>query len=317
MLKRIPFPYRITILYLIFGALWILFSDVLLVRFTNDPHRIQQLSTYKGWLFVLVTGILLFSVIRSEIRSRTQLFNELLEAKEKAVEANRLKTTFLSNLSHYIRTPMNSILGFIELIEDKDTSPENHETFLAYVNQSSQSLLHTLTSIIEISKIQEGQNRVTPRPVDLVQMMESLAGSARIEIAQKKTPIKVSLEFDPEKHPDPVLLDPDKVHLILASLLSNAVRFTVEGEIKIGCHSDGTHLQFWVQDTGPGIPAAKQPLLFSNFLQNEENTRISGEGSGLGLALSASLTKLLGGDLSLEKTGPEGSTFILRVPISS
>jgi signal transduction histidine kinase len=316
MLNRIPFQYRITFLYILFGALWILYSDRFVVYFTNDPHRIQQLSTYKGWGFILVTGGMLFYLIRREIQRRNQVIVELRAAKEKADESDRLKTTFLSNLSHYIRTPMNSILGFIELIEDKDTSPENHHLFLSYINESSQNLLQTLSSIIELSKIQEGVVSITQRPLNLNQMIDRVAGMARVGLSEKKKEVTVATRLGLSTGDDIISTDPDKVFLIISNLVTNAVRFTGEGEIEIGYLVADGNVRFWVKDTGHGIPADKQISLFDNFLQHSEYTRKSGEGSGLGLALSAGLAKVIGGELWLESSGEEGSTMCLRIPVN-
>lgn len=315
MLNRIPFQYRITLLYIVFGALWIIFSDELVAYFFDDSKTILKVSTYKGWLFVLVTGIMLFGVIGREIKRRSQLFNELNAAKEKADEADRLRTTFLANLSHYIRTPMNSILGFIELYQEKDTSEKNHQLYLSYINESSQNLLQTLTSIIEIAKIQEGHVKIDKQPVNLNELLESAANLSQIEISQKKRPISVSISLGLPAGKDVFSIDRNKLLLILSSLLNNAVSFTKAGEISIGYSLSGSDLRFWVSDTGPGVPGEKQATLFTNIFQKSENTSTYGEGPGLSLPLSASIAKLLHGNLWLEKSGPEGSTFMLSIPV--
>jgi len=317
MLNRIPFQYRITLLYIIFGALWILFSDRFVLYFTQDPHRIQELSTIKGWFFVLVTGILLYFLIFKEIRRRNKVILELQEAKEKADEADRLKTTFLSNLSHYIRTPMNSILGFIELIEDKDTHPDSHQVYLSYINESSQNLLQTLTSIIELSKIQEGQVSIASKPCQMNDIVERVTALAQVGISEKKKEIAVIQRKGMADGQDVIISDPDKVFLICSNLATNAVRFTTKGEIEIGYFQAGNEIRFWVKDTGQGISEAKQAHLFANYLHNAEYHRESSEGSGLGLALSARLATLLGGNLWLDSTGQQGSTFCLKLPVLS
>ena len=124
MKNKIPFEYRITVLYILIGALWILFSDRLVLSLTRDPQEINFLSIYKGWLYVLVTGILLFLLIKKESRKRNNLYNELFLANQKALESDRLKSAFLSNLSHYVRTPMNSILGFADLLQSRNLDDE-------------------------------------------------------------------------------------------------------------------------------------------------------------------------------------------------
>jgi signal transduction histidine kinase len=210
---------------------------------------------------------------------------------------------------------MNSILGFIELIEDKDTSPENHQLFLSYINESSQHLLQTITSIIEISKIQERLVQVGSQTLHLNDLVELLASTARVEISEKNKPVTVETKCPLPVGGDSVSADRDKILLILSNLVTNSVNFTTRGSIEIGYRLTGSEVHFWVMDTGPGIAAERQNSLFTDFLQNSENTRISGEGSGLSLVLSSRLAKLLGGYLWLDRTGPGGSTFCLNIPI--
>jgi len=155
-------------IYIIIGALWILFSDKLVVGFTKDAERIRMISTYKGWFYVLVTGIMLFYLIKKEIHRRKLLYQELLETKKEIVNSERLKTAFLSNLSHYIRSPMNSILGFVELLQNRETSPENQQMFITYINERSQHLLFYLLSFLFItdpstsSGLAQGKQQKTP-----------------------------------------------------------------------------------------------------------------------------------------------------------
>jgi len=314
MFKRISFQYRITLLYIFFGALWILFSDQLVISLTNDPHRIHLLSTYKGWFFVTITGVLLFYLIRNEIRRRTLIYNELLDAKKKADESDRLKTNFLSNLSHYIRTPMNGILGFVELLEDKDISPSKHQTFLSYINERSQHLLQTLNSIIEISRIQEGLAKVTVQSFSANEMIDWMAETARLDVASKFKSINILTNYGLTNGDDLINTDRDKVIQIISNVLSNAVNFTQKGEIEISTAKVGDQVAIYVKDTGKGIAKERIETLFTGFLQNTSTTCIVGEGAGLGLPLSAGLAKLLGGKLWLENTGEKGSTFGFSIP---
>ncbi len=314
MLNRIPFHFRITILYIVIGALWIILSDHYVVHFTSDPDLILQLSTWKGWLFVLATGIMLFYLVFNELKRRNRIESELRIAKEKADEADRLKTSFLSNLSHYIRTPMNSILGFIELIEEKDTSPERHQAFLSYISKSSQNLLETLTSIIELSKIQEGQVRLNNQDTLLNELIERAAVLGRVKISELKKPVHISLKPGLPSDHDHIFADPDKVFLILSNLLANAITYTRIGTIEIGYIQTGMDIRLWVKDSGPGVPLEKKRYLFSYFLHNAEHASNSDEGTGLGLTLSSRLATLLGGNLWLDCSGPDGSTFCFSFP---
>jgi signal transduction histidine kinase len=315
MFKRIPFQYRITILYVFFSALWILFSDKLVFYLIKETYQIERLSTYKGWLFVLVTGILLYYLIRKEIKRRTQIFNELLEAKKKAEESDRLKTTFLSNLSHYVRTPMNGILGFIELLEDKDVSQENHQVFLSIINEMSMNLLQTLNSIIEISRIQEGQIGINSQPFKATELIERIAETVKFDISAKKKPIRVVLASSFPEGNDSIVSDHEKISAVLSNLTSNAVNFTDVGEIEIGSKKNNGDVVFWVKDTGKGIPEGKIDLLFSSFLNSNSTTCTVGEGAGLGLPLSYGLVKLMNGKIWIENTSKEGSKFCFSIPV--
>jgi signal transduction histidine kinase len=315
MIKRIPFQYRITILYVFFSALWILFSDKLVFYLIKDTYQIERLSTYKGWLFVLVTGILLYYLIRKEILRRTQIVDELLESNKKAEESDRLKTTFLSNLSHYIRTPMNGILGFVELLEDRNISLENHQVFLSYINEMSQNLLQTLNSIIEISKIQEGQVNINVEPFNAKELIDRIAEAAKFDISAKKKSIRVVQNNSFFNENDSIISDREKISHVLSNLVSNAVNFTDEGEIEIGSSKNNGDIVFWIKDTGKGIPEGKIDVLSTGFLNSTSTTCTIGEGAGLGLPLSSGLIKLLGGNLWLESTGKEGSKFCFSIPV--
>lgn len=313
-MKKIPFEYKITITYIFIGALWILFSDQLVVSITTDPHRIQTLSTYKGWLYVAITGILLFILVRKEIQRRTTIHNQLLEAKRKAVEADNLKTAFLKNLSHYIRTPLNGILGFVDLLENKDTTPEKHQLFRNCINESSQHLLQTLNSIIEISKIQEGLSDVKNKEFAINELLNSLVVFANMETIRRNKPVFVNSSLALPDGKDTFISDRSKIYQILLSLLSNAINFTEQGQIEIGYNCSNNLLTFYVKDEGTGISTEKQKALFTDFMYNDSKKTQQGEGAGLGLHLSAKLAKLLGGKIWLESTHSTGSIFCLSIP---
>jgi len=303
-------------MYIFLGALWILFSDQLIVHITNNPVLILQISTIKGWLFIIITGLLLFFLVRNEIKRRNLILNELLAAKKKAEESDKLKTTFLSNLSHYIRTPMNGILGFVELLQDKDISPKNHLVFLSYINEMSQNLLQTLTRIIEISKIQEGLAKINVELFNANELIERIAETVRINISQKNKPINVLTKNVFPDGNDKIISDREIISQVLSNLALNAIIFTGKGEIEIGSEISNENALFWVKDTGKGIPKEKIDLLFTGFLENTSATCTVGEGAGLGLPLSSGLVKMLGGELWLEDTSEKGSKFCFSIPVS-
>lgn len=314
MKNKIPFTYRIAGIYIVLGTFWILFSDRMVLNFTHDPRQIQQISTYKGWFYVFTTGILLFFLIRREIRRRNEVTLQLQIEKKKAEEADRLKTAFLSNLSHYIRTPMNSILGFAELLQESDIDEENQHMFLSYIHERSYHLLNTLNNIIEISKIQEGQLTLNSKPFSMNNIVDSLYQTANLELMQRNIPIVLETKKEQADGLDLLNSDREKVVQILSTLVSNSLNFTATGKIEIGYQLNNDTVIFYVTDTGKGISEETQKTLFTNYLYHTTATCTVGEGAGLSLFLAAGLAKLLGGTLRLEWSNPQGSKFCLSIP---
>lgn len=321
MKNKIQFEFKVTLIYILIGATWILFSDKLLYYISKDPYQINIFSIYKGWFYVLITGMLLFILIRREIHKRNKLFNELLEANKKATEADRLKSAFLSNLSHYIRTPMNSILGFTDLIQTRDLDEEKRSHFLTLINVKSHHLLQTINNIVEIAKIQEGQVEIDNRPFSIKVMFSRLLMTHEQELLKKGTEVKLNSVILLKDAEDEITTDYNKVYHILSNLISNAINFTNHGEIEFGVKKEGNSYIFHVKDTGPGISKEKQEVLFVNFMQGQSDIQLTSEGTGLGLFLSANLAKLLHGRLWLDCSDENGSTFCLEMqsayPLSS
>jgi signal transduction histidine kinase len=314
MIRKMSFEYRVTITYIITGAIWILFSDKLVIAITQDLHQIQMISTYKGWFYVLVTGILLFILVRNETRRRNDVQNQLIEANKKAIESDNLKTAFLLNLNHYIRTPMNTILGFIDLIDKKDLKAEKQEMFLKTINQRSHQLLQILSSIIELSKLQESQVEIYKTNFQVNEIISNIVNSMNLEIANLGKPIQVSSLIPTPDGFDEIYTDKEKLILILSHLANNAVSYTQKGEIKIGYTVCNNQIEFFIKDTGLGISLEKQKLLITHFMQNPGYTYMEGEGAGIGLFLSSRFAQLLGGKLWLESTGESGTEFRLNIP---
>jgi signal transduction histidine kinase len=315
--RKIPFEYRITFIYILIGALWILFSDKLVVSMTGDLNKIRELSTYKGWFFVLVTGVLLFALVRRETKRRNVIQNRLSEANKKAVEADQLKTAFLSNLSHYVRSPMNSILGFVELLQDKDASETNRDLFLSYINDRSQHLLQTLSSIIEISKLQQGHVDVFSNTFHINELLKYLIENARLDIDRNHKNIELNYAWGLASNEDLVRTDSDKVKLVIVNLLTNALNFTEKGEVFLSYKVVGELIVVSVRDSGSGISAEKQRHLFNEFMATSSYICNVNEGAGLGLYLSTGVAKLIKGKIWLEQTDNNGSVFCFSFPYCS
>ena len=313
MKTKIPFELKITLIYVLIGAAWILFSDNLLYSITKDPYQINTISIYKGWFYVLITGLLLFLLVKREITKRNKLYNDLLEANKKAMEADRLKSAFLSNLSHYIRTPMNSILGFSELIQNRNLDEEKRTRFLTLINEKSHHLLQTISNIVEISKIQEGQIEINNTAFSVNTLFSKLSLVYELEIAKKGNNTILYSNLSLKESEDEIVADFNKVYHILSNLLSNAVNFTINGKIEIGAKTENGFYIFYVKDTGPGISIEKQKMLFVNFMHGSADIQHASEGTGIGLFLSANLAKLLGGKLWLDSSNENGSMFCFKL----
>jgi len=315
MKTKFSFEYKIALIYIIIGALWILFSDRLLLKFTKDLQQNNIISIYKGWFYVLVTGGLLYLLVKKESKKRNRLYNELLLANKKALASERLQAAFLSNLSHYIRTPMNSILGFADLIQTRNINEEKRNRFLTLINEKSHQLLQTINNIIEISKIQAGQIKLENTEFSVNGMLNRLILIFEQEIKNKGSKVRIYQNVDFINNKDIIFADYIKIYDTFSNLLSNAVNFTETGEIEINYIFKNNTCIFSVRDTGKGISDDKKKTLFLNFMQGRPDLQEVSAGSGLGLFLSANLAKLLGGKLWLDHSNADGSLFYFTVPI--
>jgi signal transduction histidine kinase/FixJ family two-component response regulator len=259
----------------------------------------------------------------SELR---EALGELQRAKATAEAASQAKSTFLANISHELRTPLNAILGFSQLLlrGGEGLDPAQRED-LAVINRSGEHLLGLINDVLEMSKIEAGQQRLNERDFDLVHMLGGLEEMFRLRANDRG--IGLRFHIDPAA-PRFIHADEGKLRQILLNLLGNAVKFTTEGEVTLevaragsgtagGNGETGTAplLAFAVHDTGPGIAAAEQETIFVPFMQSAAG-REAQEGTGLGLAISRQFALLMGGDLTVRSAPGAGSTFTLTVPVT-
>lgn len=247
-----------------------------------------------------------------DITDRKQTEEELTRSKEKAEESDKLKTAFLHNVSHEIRTPMNAIVGFTSLLSEPDLTPENHRSYLEIITQSSNHLLSIVTDIIEVSNIEAGKLKLNMNKVVVHSVMEKLhkqfsliASSKGLELIYEHP------ENDPDRH---FYTDSTKLNQVLSNLLANACKFTQEGHVKMGYNFHPDNIEFFVSDSGIGIPADKQSKIFERFYQVDNGQDRQYEGTGLGLSLSKAYIEFLGGKLWVKSESGKGSTFYLTLP---
>ena len=246
-----------------------------------------------------------------DITDRKRAERELIIAKEKAEESDRLKTAFLHNISHEIRTPMNAIVGFTALLDDPDLRDEDRKQFIETIYQSSNQLLSIITDIVDISNIESGQIRVTFGQANINSIIRNLFEQYSIRM---KEGIKFSYKLSLDDDKATLETDSTKLIQILSNLLNNSLKFTKEGRIECGYTLRGDYIEFFVSDTGIGIPADKLSNIFERFYQVENTASRKYGGTGLGLSISSAYAELLGGNLRVESEPGEGSTFYFTVP---
>lgn len=249
-------------------------------------------------------------MLEIEIEHRKDIEAELREAKRKAEESDKLKTAFLANMSHEIRTPLTTIVGMGSLLAARDYPDEKKKEISNLIEKSSNGLLTIINDILDLSKIEAGIVKVLNEPVNINLLLENLHGTFRESmIRQNKLQIelKLSLPAGPETRP---LSDENRLRQIISNLLGNAIKFTTEGTIEFGYRTTDSHVEFFVSDTGEGIPTDKLNIIFERFQKVNEITA----GTGLGLSIAKRLAELLGGELSVKSELNKGSVFTLKIP---
>ncbi len=250
---------------------------------------------------------------QKEIEQKLQEQNhELQLAKEKAEESDRLKSAFLANMSHEIRTPMNGILGFVNLLNTPDLSLMEREKYQAIITKSSQRLLNTINDLIDISRIESGQINVYLSEISLEKLMDELYEFFEPEITDKGLTFRV-LPVPRNLHKK-IISDNTKLHGILINLIKNAIKFTNKGDITLGCFRQGEFVEFFVKDTGIGIPENRIKAVFNRFEQAEISNTRGYEGSGLGLSIAKAYVEMLGGKIWVTSKEKQGTTFRFTIP---
>ncbi len=246
-----------------------------------------------------------------------RLFSEAQEAKKLAEEANRAKSAFLATMSHELRTPLNAIIGFTRIVIRKsdEALPERQIDNLGKVLSSAKHLLGLINTILDIAKIEAGRMEVIAGKFDAAKLVDMC-----VTIAQPLVRPSVNVRTIVAAEVPPVISDQDKIKQIVLNLLSNAAKFTQEGEITVHVNAGREretedHLVIEVSDTGIGMNEEQLGRIFEEFQQADSSTAKQYGGTGLGLSISKRLAQLLGGDLTAMSTPGEGSTFVLDVPL--
>lgn len=246
-----------------------------------------------------------------DITQQKLLATELIEAKEKAEESDRLKSAFLANLSHEMRTPMNGILGFSELLRRKNISEEKKDIYLELIEKEGHRLLSFISNIVDISKIESNTINIDYSHINVNTLINDLYSKYYIKL--ENTSIKLQVEKGLEEADSFIETDENKLVQIISNLLENAIKFTKEGAIEFGYTLKGKNLQFYVKDSGIGIDKEEQINIFNRFTQGRRE-QTHNLGVGLGLSIVKGLVKLLHGDVWIDSQTGKGSTFFFTIP---
>ena len=230
----------------------------------------------------------------------------LIGAKEKAEEADRLKSAFLANMSHEIRTPLNAIVGFSSLLEEAEDAEEKH-LYATIIEENNKLLLQLISDILDLSKIEAGTFDIIPEQVDAQQLCNEL-----LQAMQVKATEQVEILLAPELPELTFTSDKNRLYQVLLNFVTNALKFTSEGSIVIDYRINGNEVRFSVQDTGMGIEPEKQEAIFTRFVKL--NNFIAG--TGLGLPICQSIVTQLGGKIGVESEPGKGSCFWFTHPIN-
>ena len=254
---------------------------------------------------------LYFAMIQ-DITARRKAETELIAAKEKAEESDRLKTAFLHNVSHEIRTPMNAILGFSSLLNEPGISVGDRKQFVDVIFQSGNQLLSIINDIVDLAGIESGQVRINNSEINVNKELRKISE----QFGYKQKPVNVTLRLEtplPDKDVQ-IYTDGTKLIQILSNLINNAFKFTDKGKISFGYAKKDEFLEFFVKDTGVGIAPEHQVKVFDRFYQVDSAVSRQYSGTGLGLSICKAYVELLGGRIWVNSTPGEGSTFSFTIP---
>jgi signal transduction histidine kinase len=237
---------------------------------------------------------------------------ELIAAKEKAEESDRLKTAFLHNVSHEIRTPMNAIMGFSTLLNEPGISDSERHQYIDIIFQSGNHLLSIINDIVDLASIETGQVKLNKSQINLNTTLRSLYD----QFGYKKISHKITLTLETPLSLKDAEIKTDKTKLvqILSNLVNNAFKFTEKGKISFGYDLKDGILEFFVKDTGIGISAEHLPRVFDRFYQVDNATSRQYSGTGLGLSISKAYVELMGGRMWVNSKPDKGTEFRFTLP---
>lgn len=253
-----------------------------------------------------------YIAIKEDVSDRKQMEADLIVAKERAEESDRLKSAFLANMSHEIRTPLNSIIGFSELLAYSDFDDQQKKNFVEQIIRNGNNLLNIINDIVDISKIEAGEITIRLTSIPVFEFIQDirLMFSHRIELRG----LQFRIDLPERTRNCLIYADYERLKQVFSNLIGNALKFTADGFIEIGCRQLNKNLEFRVSDTGIGIAPEHHVQIFDRFRQVETSYKRKYGGNGLGLAITKNLVELMGGRIWLESDAGKGSTFFFTIP---
>jgi PAS domain S-box-containing protein len=267
----------------------------------SQPQKISGKSVGRVWSF-------------RDISRRKKAEADLIAEKERAQESDRLKTAFLHNVSHEIRTPMNAIIGFSTLLNDPELTAEERNQYIEIIFQSGSQLLSIINDIVDIANVESGQAKANMSEFNLNAALKSL--SEQFSITGKKNNVSINLEPSLSDEDSTIVTDHTKLIQILSNLINNAIKFTRDGCVDFGYVKKEKSLEFYVKDSGIGIPQEYHSRIFDRFYQVDSAVSRQYSGAGLGLSICKGYVELLGGTIDVESETGKGTIFRFTIPYS-
>jgi len=282
----------------------------------KSEMRVLRPGTLNKWNWVRMNvvlnryepenGLIELIGVNYDITELKETEEKLIEAKEAAEEADRLKTAFLANMSHEIRTPLNAIVGFSSLLAEAE-DPEEKQEYSKMVEENNELLLQLISDILDLSKIEAGTFDFRYRKLDINTLCGDVVRSMQLRVKPG-----VELVFEPALPECIIESDPNRLHQVVSNFVNNAIKFTTTGSIRIGYElPDATHLRVYVADTGIGIDPEAKAKIFDRFVKLNSFV----QGTGLGLSISKSIIVQLGGEIGVDSEPGKGSTFWFVLPL--
>ena len=256
-----------------------------------------------------------YLVLSQDITSRKKMELDLVAAKEKAEGNDRLKTAFFNNLSHEIRTPLNAVIGYSQLMNMSGLEMDQMSKYAEFILQASQQLISLMDNIIDMAIIEAGQLKINPVKSSLSKILNVVYNQLKHQADKKGISLQTKALFS--RYEADVLIDETKVIQILTNFVENAIKYTDSGYVKFGCSVNEQEIQFFVEDTGAGIPGDLIPLVFERFHQGQNGGKPFQEGLGLGLPISKSYVEAMGGRVNVQSEVNKGSQFSFTIPYNS